>query len=577
VTTFGTLWREGTSWVMDAAPHVHGRMKRLFGRLQAERRGFLRFTATPDIAQDLAWVLERYPMVMTADDREALLAAAAQHRARLERLTQLLDPSYTPPTFALTSPPRSYQAREAAILLERGALLIGDDVGLGKTVAAIAAMTDPRALPAVVVCPTHLPRQWQREITAFAPALTTHIVTKSTPYELPQFFDRQPDVLIVNYAKLSGWAKALTAYAKYVVFDEVQELRHPGTARYEGAQTVAGAASYRLGLSATPIHNYGGEIFSILDLLQPECLGNYHEFTREWCGQVDARGRAKLRDPKAFGTWAREQCLLVRHTRQEVGRELPPVLRIPQVVDTDAAALHRVKATAADLARTILATDAQPRGAKFEAAQELSVLLRQATGVAKAPYVADFVRLLLESGERVVLCGWHRQVYEIWQQKLAEFRPRMYTGSESPAEKDAAIAAFIAGDTPLLILSLRSGSGVNGLQAVSRCIVFGELDWSPAVHEQAIGRLARDGQTGPVAAYFLTAEDGADPAIAEILGLKREQLEGIRNPTQDFLERHDTTGDHVRRLAAQYLRQIGQPLPEPMAPAADVPQPQEAA
>ncbi|MGV3518200.1 DEAD/DEAH box helicase [Luteitalea sp.] len=577
MTTFGTLFRDGNTWLMDAAPHVHRRMKRLFGRLQAERRGLLRFGMTPDIALDLAWVLERYPMAMSDADRAALETAAATQRARLVRLEQLLDPSYTPPTFALTQPPRTYQAREAAILLEKGGLLIGDDVGLGKTVAAIAAMTDPRALPAVVVCPTHLPRQWQREIATFAPDLVTHLVKKGTPYDLPREFGRQPDVLIVNYAKLSGWAKTLTEYAQYVVFDEVQELRHRGTARYEAAQTLAGAASYRLGLSATPIHNYGGEIFSILDLLQPECLGSSTEFTREWCGEVDARGRAKLRDPKAFGAWAREQFLLVRHTRHEVGRELPAVTRIPQLVDTDAAALHAVKATAADLAQTILATSAQPRGAKFEAAQELSVLLRQATGVAKAPYVADFVRLLVESGERVVLCGWHRQVYDIWLRKLADLRPRLYTGSESATEKDAAAAAFIAGETPVLVLSLRSGSGLNGLQAVSSCIVFGELDWSPAVHEQAIGRLARDGQESPVVAYFLTAEDGADPAIAEILGLKREQLDGIRNPTQDFLEQHDTTGDHVRRLAEQYLRQIGQPLPEPQAPAADVPQPMEAA
>jgi hypothetical protein len=57
--------------------------------------------------------------------------------------------------------------------------------------------------------------------------------------------------------------------------------------------------------------------------------------------------------------------------------------------------------------------------------------MRRATGLAKAPYVADFVRLLLESEPKVVLFGWHRDVYEIWLDRLADLNPSLYTGSES--------------------------------------------------------------------------------------------------------------------------------------------------
>jgi SNF2 family DNA or RNA helicase len=86
--------------------------------------------------------------------------------------------------------------------------------------------------------------------------------------------------------------------------------------------------------------------------------------------------------------------------------------------------------------------------------------------------------------------------------------------------------------------------------------VFGELDWSPGVHEQCIGRVARDGQKKSVVAYFLVADDGADPVIAEALGLKREQIEGIRSPDQDLIEKLDTSGDRTRRLAEFYLARI---------------------
>jgi SNF2 family DNA or RNA helicase len=133
----------------------------------------------------------------------------------------------------------------------------------------------------------------------------------------------------------------------------------------------------------------------------------------------------------------------------------------------------------------------------------------------------------------------------------------MYTGSETPAEKLKAKESFVKGEASILILSLRSGAGLDGLQEVASSIVFGELDWSPGVLEQCIGRVARDGQKKSVVAYFLVAEDGADPVIAETLGLKREQIEGIRNPNQDLIEKLDTTGDRTKKLAEFYLNRIG--------------------
>src|SRR3546814_3105109 len=76
-------------------------------------------------------------------------------------------------------------------------------------------------------------------------------------------------------------------------------------------------------------------------------------------------------------------------------------------------------------------------GEKMNAAGEFDALMRQATGVAKAPFVAEYVRLLCESGEKVVLFGWHREVYAIWQEKLKDLKPVLYTGSESESQKDA--------------------------------------------------------------------------------------------------------------------------------------------
>jgi hypothetical protein len=245
---------------------------------------------------------------------------------------------------------------------------------------------------------------------------------------------------------------------------------------------------------------------------------------------------------------------MLRRTREEVGRELPAVTRVPHRIDSDSRALLAIESSAAELARIILNQAGASREERFNAGGRLDGLIRQATGIAKAPYVAEFVRMLVESGEQVVLCGWHREVYTLWESKLRDLRIAYFTGSETVTQKQEAKRKFIARELDVLFLSLRSGEGIDGFQHCCRTIVFGELDWTPGVHEQCIGRIHRDGQAQSVIAYFLLAEDGADPIMAEVLGLKRQQVEGIRNPHQDLIEKLDNSGDHVRRLAERYAR-----------------------
>lgn len=554
--TYGTVSRLRDAWVIDAEPHIHMRLKRVFSKLSKQAQHKLVLTHSPEICRDLEWFMERYPLAMAEGDRALLVTAANTYRDQIAGLEQLIDPSYEPPSFALALQPREYQRRGAAICLKTGGVLIADDVGLGKTVTAICLFAEPTCLPAVVVTLAHLPAQWAYEIGKFLPGLHVHVLKKATPYELPRFMGRGPDVVVTNYHKLAGWSKTLASYAKTVVFDEMQELRKSGSQKYSAAYDLCAAMKIKLGLSATPVYNYGGEIFNILNLLRPGALGTHAEFGTEWCSHGGGED-AVIKNPKAFGSYARENFLIVRHTRKDVGRELPAVTRIPQTIDSDPAALNQVGDTADELARIILGQAVSAQGDRFRAAQELSLLLRQATGIAKAPHVAAFVRLLVEAGESVVVFAWHREVYRVLLDRLADYKPVMYTGSESPIEKAASLKRFTAGESQVFLMSLRSGAGLNGLQERSSIAVFAELDWSPGVHEQCIGRLNRDGQDTPVLAYFLVAEDGSDPVVAEMLGLKREQIEGIRNPGNEVLEEMQVDPAHVRKLAEHYLKSRG--------------------
>jgi SNF2 family DNA or RNA helicase len=561
---YGTVHHHQGHWFIRCEPQVKARLKRVFPRAPQHAADVIAISDTPENSRDLLWFLDRYPMEVA--QLETLAGRAQLHRDQELRLAELLERRAPPPAFALAEPPREYQAEVPAFLDVKGGLLLGDDVGLGKTVSAICCLQLREALPAVVVAPPHLCRHWMTFIKRFSPTLAVYLTRTGKP---EQFLARRgqrellplPDVIVTTYHRLRGLAELLSGLARLVIFDECQQLRSGGTQIHLACQLMATKVPRRLGLSATPIYNYGSEFFSVVDVLQPGALGSHAEFIREWCRPSDFDGKARLADPTEFGAYLRREGIMLRRTRRDVGREMPRVSKILHQVQADAEAFAKLEGGAVDLAMTILRANEAYRGERMRASAEFDSVMRQATGIAKAPYVAEFVRLLVENGEQVILFGWHRAVYEIWLERLKDLKPVLYTGSESPRQKAESEDRFRAGDAKVFIMSLRSGAGVDGLQFVSRTCVFGELDWSPGVHEQCVGRLDRDGQSDPVTAYFLIAEEGADPIMVDVLGIKLDQLEGVRNPGGGLVERVDTGENNLRALARAFLAQRGVAAP----------------
>jgi len=556
---YGTLIYDRISrqWRVDCEPQVAMRIKRLFGKVGFSTQGTIILADTLETGRDLAWFLTRYAMRITDSDREYLESRETQHQTLVEDIGRILGGEYKASEVKLAVPLREYQALAVDLSRRTRGTLIADDVGVGKTADGIGLLAHSDARPALVVTLTHLPRQWKAEIDRFCPGLKTHILKSGQPYDFAKadLFDRSgfPDVVISNYHKLAGWAGEFAGKFRTVIFDEVQELRRHSSAKYRAADSIASSAVYRLGLSATPIHNYGGEMFNVMEVLRPGAMGSWEEFATEWCSGYADRTKATIKDPKAFGSYARESGLMLRRTRKDVGRELPDLTIVPHVIDADTSKLDEIATSAARLAKIILEQGGDAFG-KMQAGGEFDWRLRQATGIAKAPYVADFVRLLVESGEPVLLYGWHREVYSLWAERLKDLEPVFFTGEETPKQKQASLDAFLSGKTKVLIMSLRAGAGIDGLQKVCRTVVNGELDWSPAVHEQGGGRAYRDGQLSPVVIYYLLSEEGSDPVIADILGIKRGQLDGIRDPNAELVIKSQADPERIKRLAEDYLK-----------------------
>ena len=558
VRTYGTLSynRRSRCWTIKGDPCVTELAKRLFPGCDGRGRGVARFTAHRRIIGDLNWLMLRYPLEIKATDRarwESALADAREYAVRRERALSMPETA-TPPAETFAGELLPFQKQGLGFLLSTRRCLLADEMGLGKTVQALAFLATTAAYPAVLVVPPHLIRNWQREVERFLSPdgrLRVHVIRGLTPYALPE-----ADVYIVHYLLLRGWKDVLPGLGfRTVIFDEMQELRRNGTGKYSAASLLSEACENCIGLSGTPIYNHGGEIWNVVNIIDFHFLGDWESFSREWCYGYNSAIVAK---PELLGDYLRSEGLMLRRLKRDVLAELAPKRRLVQEIDWDDALYRELMKPVAGQLRLLRSTDDPSRRALIEDA--ICQQQRQATGIAKAPFVCAFVRALLEGGEQVLLMAHHHAVMDIYKKELRAFRPKFITGRETDRQKDEAAQAFMEGKTDLLCVSLRSASGLNLQRAT--CVVFGELDWSPAVHSQAEDRAHRIGQTDSLLCYYLVPPKGSDRDMQDALGLKVSQFVAImgdrpQTPEDQFLQQSQAR-DRIRQLVERLAEESGE-------------------
>lgn len=544
--TYGELSynRRSKCWTIKGEPCVTELAKRLFPGCDGRGRGVARFTAHRRIVGELNWLMLRYPLHVRDVDRdrwERALDEAREYAVRREQSLRMPETA-NPPDGSFNGQLLPFQQQGLGFLLSARRCLLADEMGLGKTVQALAFLATTAAYPAVLVTPPHLIRNWEREIERFLGAgVRVHVIRGLKPYSLPE-----ADVYVIHYLLLRGWKEVLPeAGFRTAIFDEIQELRHNGTGKYSAASLLSEACENVIGLSGTPIYNQGGEIWNVVNILDFHFLGDWESFSREWCYGYNSAIVAK---PELLGEHLRREGLMLRRLKSDVLTELAPKRRLVQEIDWDDTVYRELMKPVAEQLRLLRSTDDPSRRALIEDA--ICQRQRQATGIAKAPFVCAFVRALVEGGEKVLLMAHHHAVMDIYQKELKAFRPGFITGRETDRQKDAAAAAFMEGKTDLLCISLRSASGLN-LQRAS-CVVFGELDWSPAVHSQAEDRAHRIGQRDSLLCYYLVSPRGSDRDMQDALGLKVSQFVSLMGDApvsqeESFL-RQGEARERIRRL-----------------------------
>lgn len=503
-------------WVVRGEPVVVEMAKRLFPGSQGRGQGVARFPATPRATGDLNWLMLRFPLRVADEARWQDLRDQAIEHVKTRVVVNQKRPSAKPPAeFNGTLKPK--QEEGLAYLLNNKRTLLGDEMGTGKTPTSLAWIAATRARPALLVVQPHTIRQWEREVTKFLPDAVRHTIHGMKPYPLPDC-----DIYLVHYLLLARWRETLLAMkAGVVVFDEVQELRRAKTLKYSAASEIAESAPYCAGLSGTPIHNLGAEIWNVLNIIDYHCLGDFEAFTREWC---HGYGDLTVVNPDLLRRHMEREGLFLRRRYREVYPDAPPKNRIVEHIDSDRGLYGTQIGPVVELAVRQVAT--KNWNEKGLLTRDIENKLRRATGLAKAKYVCAFVRGLVEAGEPTLLFAWHHDVWDVYQETLADLNPALVTGRESGKEKDEGVTNFLSGQTDLAMLSLRVATGLNLPRA--RCVVFGELDWSPGVHAQCEDRTQRGEATDhEVLCYYLVSDDGMDATMMDSLGLKTSQFVGL--------------------------------------------------
>lgn len=563
--TYGDLTfdeKEGR-YIVDGEPMVLEMARRLFPGSSWRNRGPVAFKATTRLVGDLTWLLQRYPLkIQCREQYEKDRQAAVRHAQRRESNLHPKPVTSLPGEFL--GELKEFQKEGVAFLLANPRSLLADEQGLGKTIQGLAAGVARGEYPILVVVPRpKLARQWrgkigewldvqevphkrrakrrgQADIAAFVGDLQpsvpsdpvaaaefraermVHIVEGIKPYELPN----KPFILL-HYGQLAAWKEALLELApRTVIFDEVQELRHKGTQKYSAASAVSMQANSAWGLSGTPIYNKGIEIHSVLNILDYHCLGDEDSFTKEWCSGY---GSDTVEDPDLLGQYLREEGLILRRTFDDpaVGINLPPMRHVVQVIGRDEGTFQAMMEQCIALAHGY--EDVKSWHLKGQIGRYIENEARRAIGEAKAPFVAEFVRGLVQAGERVLLAAHHHTVHEKLVQLLADCNAVKITGKETEAQKDEAQRKFQDGEAQVIILALRSVAGLDGLQGMGTVVVNAELDWSPGVHSQLAARLRRMGFNKArefLMTWYLVG-GGIDETIQEALGIKVGQFVGI--------------------------------------------------
>jgi len=459
------------------------------------------------------------------------------------------------PPAGLQAELRHYQRDGLAWLqwLRAGGLggVLADDMGLGKTLQTLAHILLEKEQgrldkPALIVAPTSLVFNWRREAARFTPDLRV-LVLHGQDRRRRFSAMAHVDVVLTTYALLPRDLEALKRQGWHLlILDEAQNIKNP---RAKAAHAVAALdARHRLCLSGTPLENHLGELWSLFNFLMPGYLGDDPSFRRRYRVPIEKHDDAGVRTQLA----RRVGPFLLRRTKTEVARELPPRTEIIRSVALDGAQrdlYETVRAAMQDELQAEIERHglAQSRIALLAALLKLRQiccdprLLKREDGEepvresAKLDLLMTLLPDMLRQGRRILLFSQFTSMLALIEEALKERGIDYLLLTGATHDREALVDRFQREEVPLFLISLKAGGVGLNLTAADTVIHYDPW-WNPAAENQATDRAHRIGQDKPVFVYKLLSEGTVEEKIAELQARKRQLAEALFADSGEHVE-----------------------------------------
>lgn len=502
-------------------------------------------------------------------DHEGVEVIADANLTRL--LGALREPPDLPQPKRLEATLRRYQRQGYSWLSTLGEFglgaLLADDMGLGKTIQLIAHVLaradqghrDPR--PSLVVCPTSVLGNWERELARFAPALTP-LRWHGHGREEESLADC--DVVLTTYGLLVRDVDRLGRIEWDVVaLDEAQSIKNPDSQRARAARQLT--ARQRVALTGTPVENRLEELWSVMEFIVPGLLGPRRTFLREVAVPIERFGddevAAKLRvtvspfllrrvktDPNVIDDLPdkverREYCLLTTEQRslyeEEVDRAMEQIAQ-----SSDLERRGHVLAMLTALKQICN----HPLQFLKKRTENPDLTLAGRSG--KLDRLTERIESIADIGDRAVVFTQYREMGDLLQLHLTSLLssavPFLHGGTPIQ-QRDAMVRSFQDDPQapPVLLVSLRAGgTGLNLTRATH--VLHYDRWWNPAVEDQATDRAYRIGQHETVMVHKMVCEGTLEERIDQLLDEKRELFRTVVGSGERWVTELDD--DQLRAL-----------------------------
>lgn len=439
---------------------------------------------------------------------------------------------------------------------------IFDQPGLGKTIQALMYLKlYPELRPALIVCPCSVKLNWEKEIRIWLDNKEkVELLYKKESYEV----DNDSTIFIINYdilgkteiikVKKNGEEKEKKVLSndswfyylreigiKVIIADECQAISNNKAWKTKAFIRLKRKIKRFIPLSGTPIKNRPAEFFTVLNLLEPRVFSNRWGYLQRFCNpSFNGFGYTFKGLTNGDELYKLIYPLMIRRKKEDVLKELPEKTIVVVPLECDKSKLDEYHKMYKKIFEKELKGKVEIQN-NFE-------LLKQLAYAAKRDFVIDWIKTFLESDEKLVLFANHIKVLDDIQNNFKKISVRI-DGSVKIENRQKAIDDFQNKDKIKLFLGQIRAAGEGITLTASSNVVFVELDWNPATHDQAADRIHRISQKADaVFIYYLIANGTIENDIIEMLQIKGRMLSKILDGEEkDFIDT-DIYDDLVKKL-----------------------------